>query len=181
MTDIATFAGGCFWCTEAIFKRIKGVLTVSSGYTGGKVDNPTYSQVSTGKTGHAEAVQIEFNPDVISYERLLDIFWHLHDPTTLNQQGADIGTQYRSAIYFHNEMQKIAAFKSQEQIVKSKELKGDIVTEIKPFTSFYKAEDYHQNFFENNPVYPYCTLIINPKIQKLIELYNKDIKKEYLT
>lgn len=181
MTEIATFAGGCFWCTEAIFKRIHGVSTVFSGYTGGEVINPTYSQVSTGKTGHTEAVQIEFDPKIISYGRLLDIFWHLHDPTTLNQQGADIGTQYRSAIYYHNEMQKNAAFESREKIDESKELKGEIVTEIKPFTSFYKAEDYHQNFFENNPVYPYCSLVINPKIQKLIELYNKDIKKEYLT
>jgi peptide-methionine (S)-S-oxide reductase len=173
--EITTLAGGCFWCTEAIFRKIKGITTVTSGYTGGKRENPSYEQVSTGATGHAEAIQLEFDPSIISFEKILSIFFDLHDPTTLNQQGADVGTQYRSGIYYHSEEQKLLAQKVRKEKEESGKYKSSIVTEIKPFEVFYKAEEYHQNFFENNPAHPYCSLVINPKIQKLIELYNKDV------
>ncbi|MBI2442367.1 MAG: peptide-methionine (S)-S-oxide reductase MsrA [Candidatus Levybacteria bacterium] len=178
--QLATLAGGCFWCTEAIFQRIKGVLSVVSGYAGGKTENPTYEAVSSGSTGHAEAVQVTFDKTIISYEKLLDIFWHLVDPTTLNRQGADTGTQYRSAILYHSEEQKRIAIESKEKTENSGMYKNPIVTEIIPFTKFYKAEEYHQNFYNANQNYGYCSLVINPKIEKLIELYNKDVKEEYL-
>jgi len=134
--ETATFAGGCFWCTEAIFKRLKGVTSVTPGYTGGQKENPSYEQVSSGTTGHAEAIQIEFDPNIISYEKLLDIFWHTHNPTTLNQQGADVGTQYRSVIFYHNEKQKELAENSKNEMEKSGTYKNPIVTEIYPFTTF---------------------------------------------
>lgn len=173
----ATFAGGCFWCTEAIFQRLKGVEKVTSGYTGGKRENPSYEQVSTGATGHAEAIQITFDPAVIPYERLLDIFWATHDPTSLNQQGADIGTQYRSMILYHNDAQKKQALASKEKA--QKDFKDPIVTQIVPYEAFYKAEEYHQQFYENNPVYPYCTVVINPKIQKLLEKFGNEVQEQY--
>lgn len=173
----ATFAGGCFWCTEAVFKRLKGVEQVDSGYTGGKITDPNYYQVSEGTTGHAEAVQLSFNPKVISYKTLLDVFWATHDPTTFNRQGNDIGTQYRSAIFYHSTEQKEVAQKSMEQY--QRKLKDIIVTEIKPFENFYKAEEYHQNYYDQNPSYPYCTFVIAPKVKKLIERFGKNVKEEY--
>lgn len=177
--ETATFASGCFWCTEAIFKRLKGVMSVTSGYTGGKRENPSYEQVSTGATGHAEAIQITFDPTVIPYEKLLDIFWHTHNPTTLDQQGADIGTQYRSAIFYHTEKQKEAAEKSKKELEDSQTYSDPIVTEVKPFEAFYKAEGYHEDYYEKNPNAPYCTFVIDPKIHKLLQEYSNEVKEEY--
>ncbi len=174
---VATLAGGCFWCTEAVFQRLKGVGKVVSGYTGGTVENPTYQQVCDGTTGHAEAVQITFDPAVIPYERLLDVFWRLHDPTTLNRQGADVGTQYRSAIFYHDEEQKKLAESSKEEADKAGIYPSRIVTEIVPFTKFYEAEGYHQNFYNENSDYPYCRIVIDPKIQKLMKDYKKELKE----
>lgn len=180
--ETATLAGGCFWCTEAIFKRLKGVKSVVSGYAGGEMDNPSYEAVSAGKTGHAEAIQIEFDPKIISFDKLLEVFWHLIDPTTLNRQGADVGTQYRSVIFYHNDEQKRIAEGSKEKVDKQSlpakagklgMYEDSIVTKIEPFTVFYKAEDYHQNYFERNSYQPYCQLIINPKIDKLIKEFNE--------
>lgn len=167
----ATFAGGCFWCTEAVFRRLKGVASVVSGYAGGDVDNPTYSQISSESTGHAEAVQVTFDSTVISYDKLLEIFWAVHDPTTLNRQGNDVGTQYRSAIFYHSPKQKELAEKSKA---------SSFVTEIVPFTNFYKAEDYHQEYYEKNKdLNPYCSIVIDPKIEKLLREFNKEVKEEY--
>ncbi len=178
--QIATFAGGCFWCTEAIFKRLKGVITVTSGYAGGIGDDPSYEEVSTGNSGFAEAVQIKFFPRVISYEHLLDIFWVIHDPTTLNRQGFDVGTQYRSAIFYLNERQKKTAEESKKKIEKMGHSDGKIVTEIKPLRKFFPAEDYHQNYYDRNKgLNRYCLLVIDPKIEKLLEMFNKDVKEEY--
>jgi peptide-methionine (S)-S-oxide reductase len=177
--EIATFAGGCFWCTEAIFKRLKGVQTVISGYSGGSVGNPSYEQVSTGTTGHAEAIQIEFDPKIIPYTKILDVFWHTHNPTTLNQQGNDIGTQYRSVIFYHNKEQKQVAEKSKTALEKEGVYQGKIVTEIVPFANFYPAEHYHRDYYEKNTDDSYCTFVINPKIQKLLKEYGNDIKEEY--
>lgn len=175
----ATFAGGCFWCTEAIFKRLKGVTDIMSGYSGGTKVSPSYTAVSTGTTGHAEAIQLTFDPSIISYSHLLDIFWATHDPTTLNRQGADVGTQYRSAIFYHDANQKKEAENSMAEIEKSGKLKSQIVTEIVPFENFYKAEDYHQNYYDLNQGATYCSLVIDPKVQKLISQFNADIKEEY--
>lgn len=181
MTQKATFAAGCFWCTEAIFKRLKGINSVTSGYAGGERQNPSYDQVSSGATGHAEAIQIEFDPAVIPYERLLDIFFATHDPTTMNQQGADIGTQYRSIIFYHDDdEQRSLAEKAKQALEESGKYKDPIVTEIIPFEHFYKAEDYHQNYYDANPSYPYCTVVIDPKIRKLLEEFRKDVKEDYL-
>ena len=173
---MATFAGGCFWCTEAIFKRIRGIKSVTSGYSGGKIENPTYEQVCSGATGHAEAIQIEFDPKIISFEKLLEVFFKLHDPTTLNQQGNDVGTQYRSAIFYHDEKQKTLAEKAKLKMQKIYE--GKIVTEIVPFANFYKAENYHQNYFENNKNAPYCQVVIDSKIQKLYKDFGKITKDD---
>ncbi len=178
--EIATFAGGCFWCTEAIFKRLKGVESVDSGYTGGKTEKPNYEEVSSGQTGYAEAVQVTFNPSVISYETLLDIFFATHDPTTLNRQGYDIGTQYRSAIFYHNDSQKEIAKRFIEKLEKEGTYQKRIVTEVAPFEQFYSAEDYHKNYYDINRDKPYCTVIIDPKIQKLLREYKKEVKEEYL-
>lgn len=177
--EIATLAGGCFWCTEAIFKRLKGVISVLPGYTGGTVDNPSYNEVCSGNTGHAEAIQIEFDPTQIPFEKILDIFWNTHNPTTLNQQGNDFGTQYRSAIFYHDEKQKQIAEKSKEALEKEVLYKDLIVTEITPFTNFYIAEDYHKNYFNRNADAPYCNFVISLKVHKLLEKYSKDVKKEY--
>lgn len=174
----ATLAGGCFWCTEAIFKRLKGVESVVSGYTGGDIQNPFYESVLSGQTNHVEAIQIQFNPSIIPYEKILEVFWATHDPTTLNRQGADIGTQYRSVIFYHSKKQKEIALKSKEKIQESGKLKDKIVTQILPFDKFYKAEDYHQNFYERNKSYPYCQIVINPKIQKLLEQFKKEIRED---
>lgn len=176
----ATFAGGCFWCTEAIFKRLKGVTKVTSGYTGGELENPTYEKVSNGDSGHAEAVQIEFDPRIISFEKLLEIFWATHDPTTLNRQGADIGTQYRSAIFYHDDIQKQEAQKSKNKVEKSGSLKSKIVTQILPFSRFFKAENYHQDYYDTyKSTNTYCSLVIDPKIQKLLGKFNSEVKEEY--
>ena len=175
----ATFAGGCFWCTEAIFKRLKGVEGVISGYSGGRVENPTYEQVSSGDTGHADAIQIKFDPSIISYEQLVEIFFKLHDPTTLNQQGADMGEQYRSVIFFHDEEQHKIAEKVMERFEKEKIFDDPIVTEITPFTNFYKAEDYHQDYYEQNRnSNSYCRIVIDPKIQKLYRDFKSQVKED---
>jgi peptide-methionine (S)-S-oxide reductase len=178
--ETATLANGCFWCTEAIFSRVKGIKSVMPGYSGGKTNNPSYEQVCTGITGHAEATQIEYDPKIISFEKILDIFWHTHDPTTLNRQGNDVGTQYRSAIFYHDENQKNIAEKSKTELEKEGVFKNPIVTEIVPFSNFYPAENYHKEYYENNRNAPYCSFVIDPKIQKLIQKYSDKIKQEYL-
>lgn len=180
--ETAVFAGGCFWCTEAVFKRLKGVVSVTSGYAGGRTDHPTYEDVSSGETGHAEAVRVEFDPAVISYQKLLEVFWATHDPTTLNRQGSDVGTQYRSAIFYTTPEQKSVAEKSKE-LTGEREIAGRVVvTEIAPLEKFYTAEEYHQNYFERNAKSnPYCSLVIAPKIRKLLEKFNSQIKEEYRT
>ena len=173
-TESATFGGGCFWCMEAVFERLPGVKSVTSGFAGGHTANPTYEQVCTGDTGHAEVTQIEFDPAKISYEKLLDVFWQAHDPTTLNRQGADEGTQYRSIILYHSEAQKLAAEKSKAGAQNN--FKHPIVTEIVPFTKFYQAEGYHQKFYDQNTNYGYCQVVIAPKLRKLEK--EKVIEKE---
>jgi peptide-methionine (S)-S-oxide reductase len=162
--ELATFGSGCFWCTEAVFLKVKGVEKVVSGYSGGNVPNPSYEAVCTGKTGHAEVVQIQFNPNLISFDELLEIFWKTHDPTTLNRQGADVGTQYRSVIFYHNDKQKSSAFSIKEELESAKIWDNPIVTEISEFKKFYAAEDYHQNYYERNSYQPYCSFVITPKI-----------------
>jgi peptide-methionine (S)-S-oxide reductase len=166
-SEVATLGGGCFWCLEAVFERVPGVLKVTSGYAGGTLENPSYAQVCEGKTGHAEVVQIEFDPKQISYEQLLDVFWRAHDPTTLNRQGPDVGTQYRSIILYGSEAQRRAAEKSRAEVSAAGAYGSPIVTEIVPLVKFYRAEAYHQDYFRNNPHAPYCTLVIAPKLKKL--------------
>ncbi len=178
-TEIVTLAGGCFWCTKAIFKRLRGVHEVLSGYAGGTMKNPSYDDVCSGKTGHAEAIQISFDPKIIPYEKILDVFWAMHNPTTLNQQGNDIGTQYRSVIFYHSEKQKEIAERSKEKLRESGIYKDPIVTEIVPFTAFFKAEPYHQNYYNRNTSYPYCQYVIDPKLKKIIKEFKQDIKQEY--
>ena len=163
----ATFGAGCFWCVEAVFERLDGVVDVRSGYTGGITNNPTYEEICTGNTGHAEVIQINYEPNLISYEKLLNLFWKSHDPTTLNRQGVDIGTQYRSAIFYHSEKQKETADKSKENVDKSDLYTDPIVTEISPLTKFYIAENYHQDYYRMNQNAPYCQLLIKPKLDKL--------------
>ena len=162
----ATFGTGCFWCTEAVFLEVKGVHRVVSGYAGGHAKNPTYQQICTGTTGHAEIIQITFDPAVIAFEDLLEVFWRTHDPTTLNRQGADVGTQYRSVIFYHDEEQRVSAEKSKQETDASGLWKDQIVTEITPFDTFYTAEGYHQEFYQRNPHQPYCFVIIDPKMKK---------------
>ena len=164
-TELATFGGGCFWCLEAVFERLDGVKSVTSGYAGGTKENPTYKEVCTGVTGHAEVIQIEFDLHKISYEKLLEVFWEAHDPTTMNRQGADAGTQYRSVILYHNDAQKQAAEKAKE--LAQWRFPRPIVTEIVPLTKFFKAEEYHQDYFRKNPNAPYCAVVISPKLEKL--------------
>ena len=178
-TEIATLANGCFWCSEAIFSRLKGVKSVLPGYSGGEVENPSYEEVCTGTTGHAEAAQVEFDPAVISFEKLLHVFWHTHDPTTLNRQGNDIGTQYRSAIFCHNDRQREIAENSKKELEIRGAYKDRIVTEIVPFKKFYAADDYHKKYYERNQKVPYCRFVIEPKVQKLFNQYGKDIKDEF--
>jgi len=178
-TETATFAGGCFWCTEAIFKRLKGVLSVMPGYAGGEINQPTYEKVSAGATGHAEAIQLLFDPSVVSYEKLLDIFFHTHDPTTMNRQGADVGTQYRSVIFCHSEEQKRIARKKIKDLEKSHAFRDPIVTDVVPAASFTPAEEYHRNYYAKNGAAPYCQVVIDPKITKLFADYREDIKEEY--
>lgn len=178
--EVAVFAGGCFWCTEAVFNRLKGVISTTSGYAGGKMENPSYEDISTGDTGYTEAVKIEFNPKIIFFDKLLKIFWTIFDPTTKNRQGNDIGTQYRSVIFYTNKDQKNEAEQSIKEIIRLKIYKNPIVTEVLPLNKFYRAEEYHQNYYKNNRmVNPYCRFVIDPKIKKLIEHFNKDVKEEY--
>jgi len=174
--ETATFGQGCFWCAEAVFQQIKGVKSVVSGYSGGTVPNPTYEMVSSGLTGHAEVVEITFDPKIISYDDLLDVFWKTHDPTKLNEQGPDHGTQYRSIILYHSKEQKEAAEKSKAKLMKSGHVRK-VVTEIVEFSKFYPAEDYHQNFFKNNPDYPYCYELIRPKVNKAKKLFKDKVEK----
>jgi len=166
-TEKATLASGCFWCTEAVFENLKGVKSVKSGYIGGTVENPTYKQVCSGDTGHAEAVEIAFDPDIVSFAELLELFWQMHDPTTLNRQGADVGTQYRSGIFYHSEEQKTVAEASRKALDESGKLGRRVVTEVTPASTFYEAEDYHQDYFRNNPGAGYCQIVIRPKLKKL--------------
>ncbi|MDP6041694.1 MAG: peptide-methionine (S)-S-oxide reductase MsrA [Candidatus Latescibacteria bacterium] len=172
----ATLGGGCFWCVEAVFQDVVGVHKVVSGYTGGERENPTYQQICSGATGHAEVVQIDFDPTVISFEEILYIFWSTHDPTTLNRQGNDVGTQYRSAIFYHDEKQKEIAERSKAETDASDLWRDPIVTEIVPLTKFYEGEDYHQNYFKDNPHQPYCMMVINPKMQKFRKSFQDKLK-----
>ena len=175
-STIATFGNGCFWCTEAIFQELKGVRSVTSGYTGGRVQNPTYEQICRGDTGHAEAIRITFDPEVISYPELLEVFWRTHDPTTLNRQGRDTGTQYRSAIFFHSPTQRELAEKYKAKIDEAKVFDKPVVTEIVPAGEFFPAEAYHQNFFAANPKNGYCRSIIQPKMEKLKKVFPDKLK-----
>lgn len=176
-TETATFGTGCFWCTEAIFKELEGVLSVTSGYSGGSVANPTYKEVCTGETGHAECVQIVYDPSKISFDELLEVFWQVHDPTTLNRQGADVGTQYRSAVFYHNNEQKEKAEKYKAELDKSGAFNNPIVTEITKFDTFYSAENYHQDYYANNAnSNPYCSIVIRPKLEKFEKVFKKKLK-----
>jgi len=168
---MATLGGGCFWCTEAVFTQLKGVEAVEPGYSGGSVENPTYEQVSTGTTGHAEVVQVTFDPNIISYREILEIFFSTHDPTTLNRQGPDTGTQYRSVIFYHNAQQRETAELVLKELTEEKLFDAPIVTSIEPFKRFYKAEEYHKDYFKKHPEQQYCRIIIAPKIAKLQKLY----------
>jgi peptide-methionine (S)-S-oxide reductase len=172
----ATFGAGCFWCTEAVFQQLKGVRSVVSGYTGGHVKNPTYQQVCTGSTGHAEAVQVTYDPTVISYADLLEVFWQTHDPTTPDRQGPDAGPQYRSAVFYHTEEQKRLAEQYRQELDAASAFAGPIVTEIAPFTAFYRAEADHQNFFADNPAYPYCRAYVRPKVEKVRKVFHDKVK-----
>jgi len=175
--DVITLGGGCFWCTEAIFDELRGVKQVESGYSGGHVPNPTYERVCTGTTGHAEVIQVTFDPQVISLNDILHIFFTVHDPTTLNRQGPDVGTQYRSAIFYRNDDQKKIAEEVMRDIAASKIWNAPLVTKLEPFKAFYEAEDYHQTYFASNPNQPYCRAIIAPKVAKFREKYRARLKK----
>ncbi|WP_340073864.1 peptide-methionine (S)-S-oxide reductase MsrA [Leptobacterium sp. I13] len=176
--NIAVFAGGCFWCTEAVFKRLKGVTNVTSGYTGGDVKNPAYREICTGKTGHAEAVKLTYSSDDIAYEELLEVFFATHNPTTLNRQGNDIGTQYRSAIFYTDESQRRSALGFIDKLKKEKIFQRHIVTEVMPLTVFYEAEDVHQDYYDEHINQPYCQLVIQPKLKKLNEKYTHKLKNK---
>ena len=172
----ATFAGGCFWCTEAVYAQLKGVGSVTSGYIGGQVVNPTYQQVCTGRTGHAEAIEIEYDPQQVSFEKLLEVFFATHDPTTLNRQGADVGTQYRSGVFYHDDEQKRIAEEVIAKLDEARVFPGKIVTEVTQATTFYPAEKYHQDYFANNPFQPYCQAVAAPKVEKVRKVF-KDLVK----
>ena len=176
MTELATFGAGCFWCVEAVFQQISGVSKVVSGYTGGKVKDPTYREVCGGRTGHAEVARISFDPEKVSYTELLEIFWSSHDPTTLNRQGADVGTQYRSAIFYHNEEQKKLAESFKQELDVSGTFDAPIVTEISPLEVFYKAEEHHQNYFNLNGGQPYCQFVVKPKVDKVKRVFANKLK-----
>ena len=177
ITDTATFATGCFWCTEAVFQELKGVLKATSGYSGGQKANPSYEEVCTGETGHAECLQVIYDPSVITYDELLEVFWEVHDPTTLNRQGNDVGTQYRSAIFYRNEEQRQKAEHYKEALNKNKAYERPIVTEITAFTKFYPAEDYHQHYFSLHGSQPYCSIVIRPKVEKFEKVFKNKLKK----
>ena len=166
-TEVATLGGGCFWCVEAVYQRVQGIESVKPGYAGGHTKNPSYKEICTGKTGHAEVAQIFFNKNKISYKQILNVFWQAHDPTTLNRQGNDVGTQYRSVIFFHNDEQKLIAEKSLKEAEKSGYWENSIVTEITKLNNYTDAEDYHDNYYDNNPNQPYCLFVIRPKLNKL--------------
>ena len=176
MTEKATFGAGCFWCTEAVFQQLKGVESVTSGYTGGHTANPTYKEVCSGTTGHAEVTQITFDPSLVSYETLLEVFWKSHDPTTLNRQGNDVGTMYRSAVFFHDEHQEEKARFYKQKLDESGAFDDPIVTEISPMGTFYEAEYYHQNYYNDNSLAPYCQFIIRPKVEKVREAFAERLK-----
>lgn len=178
-TKQAVFAGGCFWCTEAIYKRLRGVASVLPGYAGGTIESPTYEQVSRGTTGHVEAILIEYDPAIIPYEKLLAIFFHTHNPTTLNRQGADVGTQYRSAVFYMDGPEKAAAESVIREIADEKIYTDPIVTEVTPFTNFYPAENYHRDYYDRNRNQGYCNIVISPKIAKLMKDYAADVKDEF--
>ena len=177
----ATLAGGCFWCLEAVYVELEGVEKVVSGYAGGAIPNPSYEQVCSGRTGHAEIVQVIFDPGVVTYEDLLGVFFTIHDPTTLNRQGNDVGTQYRSAIFYHDDEQKAAAEQSIREITEARIWSRPIVTEIVPLTNFYAAEAYHQDYFKNNPYQPYCQVVVAPKVAKFRKQYFSRLKKQGVT
>ncbi len=174
--DTATFGTGCFWCTEAIFQQLEGVIKVTSGYMGGKVDNPTYKQVCTGTTGHAECLNIDYDPAKISFDELLEVFWQTHDPTTLNRQGNDVGTQYRSVIFYHSEEQKAKAEKYKAELTKSGAWDNPVVTTLEPLAKFYPAEDYHQNYYNDNTGQGYCQFVIRPKVEKFQKVFKSKLK-----
>jgi peptide-methionine (S)-S-oxide reductase len=175
--EVATFGAGCFWCVEAVFQSLGGVQSVVSGYCGGHVENPTYDQVCSGTTGHAEVCQITYDPPKITYAELLEVFWQTHDPTTLNRQGPDAGTQYRSAVFYHNEEQKSLAEKYKKELDASEAWSDPIVTEITPYKNFYPAENYHQDYYNQNADQPYCSIMIRPKMEKLKEVFADKLKK----
>lgn len=175
-TEIATFANGCFWCTEAVFRELKGVEKVRSGYTGGHVENPTYEQVCNKRTGHAECLQIEYDPRQISFDELLEVFWKTHDPTTLNRQGNDVGPQYKSAIFYHNGEQKEKAENYKAELDASGIYDAPVVTTIEPFTVFYPAENYHADYYKRNPSQPYCYYVIKPKMEKFRKVFGNKLK-----
>jgi peptide-methionine (S)-S-oxide reductase len=175
-TETATFGGGCFWCTEAIFKSLKGVETVVSGYSGGEIKNPTYKEVCTGETGHAEVIQVSFNPAVISFDQLLEVFWETHDPTTLNRQGADVGTQYRSVVFYHSAKQKEVAATYKKRLNDENIFGKPVVTEITAFDKFWPAEKYHQDYFANNATQGYCQFVIVPKLEKFRKVFKDRLK-----
>ncbi|MHA2352069.1 MAG: peptide-methionine (S)-S-oxide reductase MsrA [Candidatus Thorarchaeota archaeon] len=174
--ETVTFGSGCFWCTEAVFQQLKGVASVVSGYSGGHVERPSYEQVTTGRTGHAEVCQVQFDPEQISFEDMLEVFFNTHDPTTLNRQGNDVGTQYRSVIFYQSQEQKEIAERMKAELEKSGTWKNPIVTEIVPFENFYPAEDYHQNYFRNNPNQGYCRMVIAPKLDKFEKVFKLKIR-----
>jgi methionine-S-sulfoxide reductase len=175
--ETITLGAGCFWCVEAVFEQLDGVLSVTSGYSGGRISNPTYKEVTSGRTGHAEVIQVVYNPAVINLAKLLEIFFTTHDPTTLNRQGADVGTQYRSAIFYHNQEQKEVADEVRDMLEREKIWPDPIVTEITEFQSFYKAEDYHQEYYRNNPDQGYCRMVIAPKLEKFEKLFRDYIRQ----
>ena len=180
-TQQATFGAGCFWCTEAVFQSLNGVSNVQSGYMGGTTENPGYKEVCSGQTGHAEVIQLDYDPELISFEELLLVFFKTHDPTTLNRQGNDVGTQYRSVIFFHTQEQKEKANLMIDELTKQLVFDRPIVTEVTPVSVFFKAEDYHQNYFNQNSEQPYCLFVIQPKLQKFVEAFKEKIRPELLS
>ncbi|MBI3890860.1 MAG: peptide-methionine (S)-S-oxide reductase MsrA [Candidatus Wallbacteria bacterium] len=176
-TDLATFGSGCFWCVDAVFRELDGALSVQAGYAGGTVDNPSYDRVCTGTTGHAEVCQVRYDPSKLRYEELLEVFWKTHDPTTLNRQGADSGTQYRSAIFYHDDQQRKLAEEYKKKLDASGAFQAPIVTEIAPLKKFWKAEDYHQDYFSLNGSQPYCQFVIRPKVEKFRQVFGAKLKK----
>lgn len=174
----ATLGAGCFWCVEAVFQRLNGVVSVQPGYAGGHVNNPTYQQVCDGNTGHAEVAQITFDPNIVTYDEILEVYWYTHDPTTLNRQGNDIGEQYRSVIFYHNEEQKLKAESYKKKLEEAKLWADPIITQIEPLTEFFPAEAYHYNYFNDNSNQPYCAMVVKPKVEKFKKIFEKKLKKD---